>query len=197
MNWVLDHPYIYKILYFKLISKCWKKTKKIFAVLLKLLTSALVNYLQAFIENFIFTSFILLSALVMFSILSIIFCIFFLSSCIMKFLAHQLRWIRKNTSFFRSTSSILYQYIPSLSKLSVLAIKKRTFASFFRYYAFKIHKFIHMVWRKNTNKTFHYIIVVKIFNWFFSLKVQYPLKHFASHRDVPLLSLLPSLLSLI
>ena len=52
---------------------------------LKLLISAVVNFLQALIEIFVFTSVILLSVFVIFSIPDNIFCITFSSSCIIKF----------------------------------------------------------------------------------------------------------------
>ena len=143
---------------------------------------------KVFIENFIFTSVILLSDLVIFSIPDNIFCITFSSFCIIKFFSSSIpkESKKKKRSGFDSMSSMLHQCIPSLSELSVFAIKKGCFS---RYHIFRINKFVRVDCWKNTNKIFHYIIVIKIFNCLFYLKIWYFFRHFASYRAALMLFL--------
>lgn len=73
-----------KSLTLSLFPNNWIKQRKSCAVSLKLSISLLLILLQAFIESFIFTSIILLSVIVIFSVPLSIFSIIFLLSCVMK-----------------------------------------------------------------------------------------------------------------
>ena len=120
---------------------------------LKLSSSFLLNCLQAFNENFMFTRVILLSVLVNCLVSNSIFSIAFLLSCIMKLFKPSTPKVKKKKKKkICPWFNVRYTLPVHVYQLSVFALMKRYF---FRYQRLLLSKSIHMICWKNTQQSCH------------------------------------------
>ena len=146
-------------------------------MLLRLSSSLLDKFLQAFKLNLIFTRVILLSVLVNCSVLISIFSITFLSSCIVKLFRPLTPNLSKKKMCFWFNS----EYAPLVRTFFVRAVsicyQEDILSFFFRYHQLEVYEFRHLLSRKSIHKIVIYVRVINIFKTLY-LKVTNSLAHF-------------------